>query len=153
MESTPVMLAPWHYLSSAARSPPAGEKPPPPPFEQAHGIPLFEYTAANPGHSKLFDDAMNCVGRWTLPAMFEALPELMDGVGTVVDVGGGNGTTLSVLVKRFPWIKGINFDLPHVASVAIESPGVEHVGGDMFERVPAADVVFIMVSALLSLLS
>ncbi|CAI0468954.1 unnamed protein product [Linum tenue] len=144
MESSPAMLAPWHYLSSAARSPPAGEKPPPPPFEQAHGIPLFEYTAANPGHSKLFDDAMNCMGRWTLPAMFQALPELMDGVGTVVDVGGGNGTTLSVLVKRFPWIKGINFDLPHVVSVAIESPGVEHVGGDMFEGVPAADVVFIM---------
>ncbi|CAL1372894.1 unnamed protein product [Linum trigynum] len=145
LESTPVMLAPWHYLSATVRSPPPGEKPKPPPFEQAHGKSLFEYTEANPGHSKLFDGAMSCIARSTLPAIIRGCPELMDGVGTVVDVGGGEGTAVSLLVKGFPSItKGINFDLPHVVSVAIESPGVEHVGGDMFDSVPKADAVFIM---------
>ncbi|CAI0407902.1 unnamed protein product [Linum tenue] len=127
--------APWHYLSATVRSPPPGEKPKPPPFDQAHGKSLFEYTEANPGHSKLFDGAMSCIARSTLPAIIRGCPELMDGVGTVVDVGGGEGTAVSLLVKGFPSItKGINFDLPHVVSVAIESPGVEHVGGDMFDR-------------------
>jgi hypothetical protein len=59
---------------------------------------------------------------------------------------GGNGTALKMLVKACPWIQGINFDLPHVVSVAAEMSGVEHVGGDMFESVPNADATFLMVS-------
>jgi hypothetical protein len=54
--------------------------------------------------------------------------------------------TLHMLVKAFPWLRGINFDLPHVVSEAVEFHGVEHVGGDMFQSVPKADAVFLMVS-------
>lgn len=32
----------------------------------------------------------------------------------VVDVGGGLGMTLSMIVSKYPTITGINFDLPHV---------------------------------------
>ncbi|KAK7848947.1 acetylserotonin o-methyltransferase, partial [Quercus suber] len=38
----------------------------------------------------------------------------------------------------------INFDLPHVVSIATEINGVKHAGGDMFESVPKADTAFIM---------
>ena len=74
--------------------------------------------------------------------------EIFDGVGCLVDVGGGNGTCLSILVKACPWIKGINFDLPHVVSVSKEYEGIQHVGGNMFDSVPKADAAFIMVCCL-----
>ncbi|CAN1771011.1 Acetylserotonin O-methyltransferase [Linum perenne] len=49
-----------------------------------------------------------------------------------------------LFVEACPWIQGINFDLPHVVSMAPEIEGVTHVGGDMFECVPKADAVFLM---------
>lgn len=141
LETTPVMLAPWLNLSSHVSAAAATA---PPPFVAVHGDDVWVYSAANPGHSRLIDEAMACDARVAVPALAEDCPEVFEGVLTMVDVGGGNGTTLRLLRKAFPWIRGINFDLPHVVSGA--SPpceGVEHVGGDMFEGVPKADAVFL----------
>ncbi|KAI9072075.1 hypothetical protein K1719_031316 [Acacia pycnantha] len=55
---------------------------------------------------------------------------------------GGTGGTVSEIVKAYPHIKCINFDLPYVLATAPEHNGVTHVGGDMFHSVPNADVVF-----------
>jgi hypothetical protein len=140
LESSPVMLAPWHSLSARVL---ANETSP---FDAAHGEDLWSYASENPAHSQLFNEAMACDARLTVPAMIHDCPEVFDGLGSLVDVGGGDGTTLQTLVKAFPWLRGINFDLPHVVSVAAESIGVEHVGGDMFLSVPKADAVFIKVS-------
>jgi hypothetical protein len=140
MESSPVMLAPW--LSLSARVLADGNSS----FEKAHGEDLWAYTAANPAHSQLFNEAMACDARLVVPAIVQGCPEVFDGLSSLVDVGGGNGTALKMLVKACPWIQGINFDLPHVVSVAAEISGVEHVGGDMFESVPNADAAFLMVS-------
>ena len=41
----------------------------------------------------------------------------------VVDVGGGLGVTLSIITSKYPSIKGINFDLPHVIQHAPAYPG------------------------------
>ncbi|XVE78928.1 hypothetical protein DITRI_Ditri14bG0017500 [Diplodiscus trichospermus] len=60
----------------------------------------------------------------------------------LVDVGGGLGVSLSIVTSKYPSIKGINFDRPHVIQNAPDYPGVEHVAGDMFERVPNGDAVF-----------
>ncbi|PON33653.1 O-methyltransferase COMT-type [Parasponia andersonii] len=141
MESIPPMLAPWHGLSARVKTEGADSSAP---FEAANGKDLWSYAAANPAHSQLFNEAMACNARVTVAAMVEGCPDVFDGIRTLVDVGGGNGTALRTLVKACPWIRGINFDLPHVVSVAIESDGVEHVGGDMFDSVPKADAVFLM---------
>ncbi|KAL5572233.1 hypothetical protein UlMin_021831, partial [Ulmus minor] len=61
----------------------------------------------------------------------------------LVDVGGGLGVTLNLITSKYPHIKGINFDLPRVIQQAPSYPGVEHVGGDMFERVPSGDAIFL----------
>ncbi|TYH41042.1 hypothetical protein ES332_D12G289000v1 [Gossypium tomentosum] len=58
----------------------------------------------------------------------------------------GTGATLSMIVSKYPTIKGINFDLPHVIENAPTCPGVEHVGGDMFASVPKGDAIFMKVS-------
>ncbi|KAL1557997.1 acetylserotonin O-methyltransferase-like [Salvia divinorum] len=138
LESTPTMLAPWQRLSLRARQTDGS------PFEDEHGRDLWSFTNANPEHSKLVDDAMSCIAAASAAAVVDQYPEAFDGVASLVDVGGGDGTALRILAKAFPWIHGINFDLPHVVSVAPPCDGVEHVAGDMFEAVPKADAAFLM---------
>nr|XP_043635184.1 acetylserotonin O-methyltransferase-like [Erigeron canadensis] len=137
-ESNPVMLAPWHNLSAMV----LGNREAP--FVAAHGDDVWGYAATNPGLSKLIDNAMACDARVAVGAVIEGCPEVFEGLNTVVDVGGGDGTALKLIVAACPWIEGINFDLPHVISVAPAIVGVEHVGGNMFELVPKADAVYIM---------
>ncbi|KAG2706107.1 hypothetical protein I3760_05G088700 [Carya illinoinensis] len=136
-ESRPVMLAPWHRLSARVLAYETA------PFEVVHGEDIWRYAAENPGHSRLINEAMACDARLVVPAMLQGCPEVFDGLSSLVDVGGGNGTTLQLLVKSCQWIRGINFDLPHVVSDAAEFPGIERVGGDMFASVPKADAAFL----------
>ena len=42
-----------------------------------------------------------------------------EGLKLLVDVGGGEGTLLNVIISKYPTIKGVNFDL---ASVIEKSP-------------------------------
>ncbi|KAF5937918.1 hypothetical protein HYC85_025424 [Camellia sinensis] len=46
-----------------------------------------------------------------------------EGLTSLVDVGGGIGTTLTAVVSKYPSIKGINFDLPWVIQSAPSYPG------------------------------
>ncbi|KAI3818933.1 hypothetical protein L1987_12755 [Smallanthus sonchifolius] len=140
LESSPVMLAPWHKLSARVLGTEDSA------FGAAHGDEVWGFAAANPGHSKLIDDAMACDARVAVGAVIEGCPEVFEELRTVVDVGGGDGTALRLIVEACPWISGVNFDLPHVVSVAPACTGVEHVGGDMFDHVPKADAAYLMVS-------
>ncbi|KAM1031364.1 hypothetical protein ACFX2C_035164 [Malus domestica] len=138
LESSPVMLAPWHGLSARIRGNISNQL-----FEEVHGEDLWSFGAANPDHSKLFNDAMTCDVKAAVPAVIKSCIEVFKGLETIVDVGGGNGTMLRLLVEGCPWIRGINFDLPHVVSAAQDCDRVDNVGGDMFDRVPKADAVII----------
>lgn len=140
MQSSPGILAPWLKLSSGALTNGASA------FEVAHeGKDLWAYASANPEENKLINDAMACHAKLSLSAILKQYLEAFAGIGSLVDVGGGDGTALRAVVKACPWIRGINFDLPHVVCVAPHTEGVEHVSGDMFEMVPKADAVFLMV--------
>ncbi|RVW38523.1 hypothetical protein VitviT2T_003179 [Vitis vinifera] len=138
LESSPVMLAPWHGLS--ARLLGKGNAT----FDAAHGQDVWGYAASHPAHSKLINDAMACDARMAVSAIVNGCPEVFDGVSTLVDVGGGDGTALRTLIKARPLIRGINFDLPHVVSSAPKCNGVEYASGDMFDTVPKADAAFLM---------
>ncbi|TYI47749.1 hypothetical protein E1A91_D13G195900v1, partial [Gossypium mustelinum] len=52
------------------------------------------------------------------------------------------GTKLKLIISKYPRIKGINFDLRFVVKDAPSIPRVEHVGGDMFNKVPSGEVIF-----------
>ncbi|KAK7848913.1 acetylserotonin o-methyltransferase [Quercus suber] len=125
LESNPVMLTPWLSLSARVLADGTSS------FEVAHGEDIWSYSASNPAHGQLINEAMACDARVIVPAMIHGCPEVFDGLSSLVDVGGGNGKTLKVLVKAFPWLRGINFDQPHVVSVAGVISGVENVGGDI----------------------
>ncbi|XP_027337738.1 acetylserotonin O-methyltransferase-like [Abrus precatorius] len=137
LESSPVMLAPWHCLSARVLA--NGN----PSFEKAHGEDVWRYAASNLDHSNLINEAMACDSKLVMPIIIESCSEAFDGLNSLVDVGGGNGTTMSVLVKACPWIRGITFDLPHVIAEAPKCDGLEHVAGDMFQSVPKADAAFL----------
>ncbi|KAK5837280.1 hypothetical protein PVK06_013090 [Gossypium arboreum] len=106
---------------------------------------IYGATPVNPDFSELFNNAMDCDARLTVQATIEGCPEVFDRVESLVDVGDGNGTALILLVKTFPWIRGINFDLPHVFTFVPKSDSIENVGGDMFMSIPNADAAFLMV--------
>ncbi|KAA0040349.1 (RS)-norcoclaurine 6-O-methyltransferase-like [Cucumis melo var. makuwa] len=137
LETSPVMLAPWQHLSAHLKNSDTS------PFEIAHGKDLWNYAEANHEHNLLFNEAMACSAKVIVSAIIEGCGDVFDGVGCLVDVGGGNGSTLNILVKVCPWMKGINFDLPHVVCASPQYENVEHVAGNMFDFVPHADVAFL----------
>lgn len=112
------------------------------PFDMVHGTHAFAYPALDARFNELFNNAM--VNHTTI-VMKEILEcyHGFDNLKSVVDVGGGLGMTINMIVSKHPTIKGINFDQPHVTRHAPSYPGVEHVGGDMFQEVPQADAVFL----------
>lgn len=94
------------------------------PFNKAHeGLNLFEYLGKNKGLGEIFSQAMD---KSIAPSMIILIEKYkgLEGLKEVVDVGGAHGATLSCIVSTYPYIKGINFDLPHVVQNAPSLPGI-----------------------------
>ncbi|KAL0001880.1 hypothetical protein SO802_015661 [Lithocarpus litseifolius] len=87
---------------------------------------------------------MACTARIMMNTILSEYRHEFDSVGSLVDVGGGIGSGLAEIVKSYPHIKGINFDLPHVAATASIYDGITHVGGDMFHSIPNANNTIFM---------
>ena len=140
MMNHPWFLAPWDYLSRCVRDGGIG-------FEKLNGgRQMWEVASENPVFNKLFNEGMACTAKITMRAILSQYRDGFSGIGTLVDVGGGTGGSLSEILKAHPHIKGITYDLPHVVATAPAYPGLSHVGGNMFEWVPNADAVFMKVS-------
>jgi len=113
-------------------------------FEIVHGKNMFAYARENPHTNTLLNDGMESLTR-VIMRLFVGCYEGFnpDEKLRVVDVGGRNGAAIAQIVEAYPHIRGINFDLPQVIETAPPIPGVEHLGGDMLESIPSADVIFI----------
>ncbi|KAI5064082.1 hypothetical protein GOP47_0020752 [Adiantum capillus-veneris] len=133
------MLAPWHHLSAAILD---GNHDQVAPFNRAHATDVWGLTSANAALSHLLNVAMSSTSHISLQAFLAHYQGLAEHVHTLVDVGGGIGTSASYIAARYPSIKIINFDLPHVVASAHVYPGVEHIGGDMFEAILSCDAIF-----------
>lgn len=83
------------------------------PFNRVYGTHAFEYPGLDPRFNQVFNTAM--FNHTTI--VIKKILDLYKGfehLEKLVDVGGGLGVTLSLITSRYPHIKGINFDLPHV---------------------------------------
>ncbi|KAG4127110.1 hypothetical protein ERO13_D10G199000v2 [Gossypium hirsutum] len=109
-------------------------------FEKVHGMPAYQYKSLNPENAKRHDTAMTNLSKIIMKKILERYNGFQ-GVTTLVDVGGGYGVTLNMVISKYPSIKGINYELPHVVQQAPSFPDIEHVGGDMFSTVPKADTI------------
>ncbi|KAH8940083.1 hypothetical protein BDL97_15G070200 [Sphagnum fallax] len=128
-------LEPWHHLSATVMDDSTE------PFTKAHGEPAFQYMSHNPRLHKIFNASMAHHSRLYMQAVLQVYHGFQD-VKCLVDVGGGTGSSLALITAKYPHIRGINYDLPHVTAASPAHPGVEHVGGDMFKSVPSGDAIF-----------
>ena len=101
-----------------------------PAAERFYGQPFFSWLSDHPEHASRFTAAMALTGGFKTAAI-AALP--LDGVRTIVDVGGADGTVLAAILAAHPDMRGVLFDLPHVIAAA---PGTlaSHGVGDRVER-------------------
>ncbi|PNX96786.1 caffeic acid 3-O-methyltransferase [Trifolium pratense] len=129
-----IFLDSWSQLKDAIRE--GGV-----PFNRVHGTHAFEYPSLDSRFNQVFNTAMINHTTIVMKKVLECYKGF-DEVKRLVDVGGGLGVNINLITSKYPHIQGINFDLPHVIQHAPSYPGIEHVGGDMFESVPKADAIF-----------
>ncbi|KAF6137638.1 hypothetical protein GIB67_030530 [Kingdonia uniflora] len=134
MNQDKVLMESWYYLKDAVLD--GGI-----PFNKAYGMTAFDFHGTDPRFNKVFNRGMSDHSTVTMKKILETYKGF-EGLGTIIDVGGGTGATLNMIISKYPTIKGINFDLPHVIEDAPCYTGIEHVGGDMFVSVPKGDAVF-----------
>ena len=112
-----------------------------PGFDHVYGKGIFEYLAEHAESAKIFDAAMTGFHGPETQAMIDAYD--YTGVNTLVDIGGGNGTVISAVLKRYPAMKGILYDLPGVIERAkkdLADAGLatrcQTIPGSFFEAAP-----------------
>lgn len=132
----PAMLGVWLNFKEAIIDPEIDL------FKKVHGISKFEYFGKEPELNHVFNKAMNDVCTTHMKKILEVYTGY-EGISTLVNVAGGTGQCLKLIISKYPSIKGINFDLPHVIENSPPIPGVEHIGGNMFEGVPQGDAIML----------
>jgi hypothetical protein len=112
-------------------------------------LPVFDYFGRTPELSEVFNEAMTSLSAMVVPAVLEAYD--FSGIGMLVDVAGGHGKVLTSVLKAYPTMKGVLFDLPYVVEGArpvIDALGLQGrcraEGGDMFAAVPAGGDAYVM---------
>jgi len=113
-------------------------------FKKISGMEPFEFFRQNADENKSFNAAMTSISRQMIVPVLEAYD--FGESGTLADIGGGHGALLAMVLQKHPGLRGILFDIAHVAAGAkpvMESLGLavrcEIAGGDFFQSVPAAD--------------
>src|SRR6516162_4567611 len=117
-------------------------------FEKVHGLPFFDYLSTNPEQAKVFDEAMGMHG-WATTAILDAYD--FSGIQVLADIGGGNGSAITAILKKYPDMRGILFDLPGVAERSKENVQVagladrcQVLGGNFMEAVPTGVDAYLM---------
>lgn len=138
LENHPIHLNPTHYISEIIREGTKNGTA----FFKCHGHEQFDMTGLDAEYNKLFNEGMVCTARVVSKAVINGYKDGFNQIKSLVDVGGGIGGSLSEIVRAYPHINAINFDLPHVVATAPKFDGITHVGGDMFVSIPSADAIY-----------
>ncbi|CAL5417291.1 unnamed protein product [Camellia sinensis] len=94
-------------------------------FNKVHGMSIYQYMNIDPAMKEVFNKAMFAISSVTIMKILETYKGF-EGLTSLVDVGGGIGRSLTLLVSKYPSLKGINFDLPGVIESAPFIPGIEN---------------------------
>jgi hypothetical protein len=132
----------WAELSYSVRT---GK----PAFDKVHGMSSFEYFWSNEKAGKQFNDAMTSNSAFASVAVVNGYD--FSDFSKLVDVGGGHGFLLASILRKYPQVKGLLFDIPQIvdgADYLFQEFGVqdrcEKVGGNFFESVPDGGDGYIM---------
>jgi hypothetical protein len=120
-----------------------------PGIKKVTGRTVFENVAADPAFAEVFHNAMASFSASVAPAALAVYD--FGGIRTLVDVAGGIGQVLTTILKAYPGMRGVLFELPHViesARPAIEHSGVgdrvELISGDFFTALPAGGDAYLL---------
>lgn len=106
-------------------------------FRAAHGAGVFEWFGEHGGEMTVFQQWMTANSRRQAKAVTDAYD--FSRFNSLVDVGGGHGGLLRKLVRAYPHIRGVLFDVPAVIeSVPPLEEGLQLEAGDFFDTVPPA---------------
>jgi hypothetical protein len=130
----------WGGLTDAVRKGTTG-------FEAVHEQGFWEHLAEDSGDAATFDRHMSLmVRRRNVAGGYD-----YSGIGTLVDVGGGLGTTLAEVLRANPTMQGMLFDLPDVIARARGTIGAsdvadrcELVEGSFFDAVPSGGDAYLL---------
>jgi hypothetical protein len=103
----------------------------------------------DPEAAALFNETMGQLTRLVAGEMVRAYD--FTGMRRIVDVGGGHGVLLAIILQAHPALKGVLFDLPHAiagARTQMEKAGFlsrcEFVAGSFFESIPADSDAYLL---------
>lgn len=120
-------------------------------FQHRYGTDSWTYRQQHPEASAAFDLAMASLANIAIAGLLPAYD--FGRFATIVDVGGGNGTLLAAILAKYPDLRGVVFDQPHVvagAGAVLDRAGVtdrcEIVPGNFFEAVPSGGDAYILKS-------
>lgn len=142
MITAPWLQRTWEKLPDTVRT---GE----PSFSRVHGVGFWDFLAAHPEEEALFDAAMSGGAEERAEALLAARD--LSGVGTIVDVGGGQGKLLGAVLAAVPDLRGILADRPEVVAGAegvLRTAGVADrcavVRSDFFTSVPSGGDAYVL---------
>jgi O-methyltransferase domain/Dimerisation domain len=122
-------------------------------FDHVFGMPNWDYYVQHPDAGARFDAAMNAMTSGQAERIVAAYD--FSQFGTVVDVGGGDGTLLAEILRANPGVWGVLYDRPDVVARArprLEAMGLSArcrlEGGNFLERVPEQPDAYVMKSIL-----
>ncbi|KAL5998810.1 hypothetical protein ACLOJK_009758 [Asimina triloba] len=134
----PILMAPWQSFSSWF----AGEDPTA--FHASTGGEgLWDIVLQNSSFNDCFNDAMASDARLLMGIVVKECGRVFQGLGSLVDVGGGTGATAETIANAFPQVKCSVLDRPNVVATAPKRNNVTMIGGNMFESIPSADAVLL----------
>jgi hypothetical protein len=143
---TPNIWQNWGQLADSIRTGKTG-------WELRLGTDAWTYRAQNPEEGKIFDRAMVSATSATTRGLADAFD--FSRFRTIVDVGGGQGTLLGLILQRHPSVSGVLFDQPQVVEGAPELLGrlgvldrCQVVAGSFFESVPAGGDAYLLKSVI-----
>ncbi|KAK9183552.1 hypothetical protein WN944_026705 [Citrus x changshan-huyou] len=101
-------------------------------WETVHGIKFWEFMNQNPAINQRFNEAMASDSEiMTSFVVKSECKQIFEGLGSLVDVGGGNGSFSRIISEAFPGIKCTVLDLPHAVANLPEADNLKYIAGDM----------------------
>ncbi|KAK9183548.1 hypothetical protein WN944_026701 [Citrus x changshan-huyou] len=100
-------------------------------WETVHGIKFWEFMYQNPGINQRFNEAMASDTEIMTSFVVKAeCKQIFEGLGSLADVGGGNGSLSRIISEAFPGIKCTVLDLPHVVANLPEADNLKYIADD-----------------------
>lgn len=131
----------WDGLEQSIRTGTSG-------FGHVHGMEIWQYLSENPEAKRTFNLGMTSFSGMVnepIARAYDFAP-----YQKIVDLGGGHGSLLSTVLRTYPTVQGVLFDLPMVIEEAQKrvDPALqgryELVSGSFFQEIPTGAHLYMM---------